>query len=71
MPLISFHCRKCDATTHHKIVDFNEESEHLNYAKLKCIKCPEDSFVVEYPKQTNAPTSRSRRVNEVVGGEEV
>lgn len=60
---IGFHCKgNCSKETLHQIEGFDESGKKANYARLKCIKCNEPSFVVQYPKGANAPTSNSHRL---------
>ena len=63
---LGYWCRKCSAETLHKVVDFNEEGAHHNYAKLDCIKCNEPPFIVVYDKQMRAPTSKSQRITDIL-----
>ena len=42
-----------------------------NQALLECKCHKEKPFMVAYPKEALAPTATSRRVNEIVGSEEV
>ncbi len=68
---IGFFCRgKCSAETLHGILDFTEIHPLMNYAKLKCVKCDEQPFVVEYPKGTQAPTNLSRRIGHELSTDE-
>lgn len=68
---IGYYCRgKCSSETLHEIENFVEEPKG-NFAKLKCIKCIEPSFVVEYPQGATAPTNLSPRVGGVLLDEEI
>lgn len=66
--IVSYYCRHCNKITYHAILCFDEMSlPQKNLAKLSCIKCDTQGFVVEYDKQATAPTSASKRVSEVIG----
>lgn len=68
MATIRFYCRNknCGKETDHKIIAFNEENPHHNFAKISCIHCDENPFIVEYDKQCRAPSSASKRVSETL-----
>lgn len=71
MAIFSFYCRCCCKQTPHVILHFDHHTNLAkNFSKIKCIKCDTDGFVVEYDKQATAPTSQSRRANEVIGSDE-
>lgn len=64
MGIFQIFCRKCDKVTEHVVQYKLEDNPEKDFAKVKCIHCTEEPFVVECEKGKN-PTDQSRRIGEV------